>query len=140
MTSKNLIDTFFDDFNKFPTVGRRNPFLDAFAHTVEGTYPPYNLIKTADGYLIEISVPGWEKEDLEVSFENRMLKVTGSKRELEEDTGAEYVYKGLSTKAFTRSWAVSDDLTVDNVFLENGLLCVDMVKTEPEKPHLLTIQ
>jgi HSP20 family molecular chaperone IbpA len=134
MTNKSLIDKFFSEFN---TVGSHNPFLNAFDN---GSYPPYNIIKTADGYLIEVSVPGWTKEDLEVTFENRVLKLKAQKRELEEDTKAEYIYKSLSTKAFSRSWVVSDELDVESVFLENGLLNIELIKAEPQKPNLLTIQ
>ena len=137
---KDLFSSFWDDFSKFPTIGRPNTLLDAFAHTTEGNYPPYNVISTADGYLVEIAVPGWQREDLEVSFDNRLLKVSGKKRELQEDTGANYVYKGLSTKAFTRSWMISEDLEVNSVFLEDGLLNVELLKHEPAKPKLLTIE
>lgn len=141
MTGKRLIDTFFDDFNKFPVVGRKNPFMDYFGSVAsQENYPPYNIIKTANGYLIEMAVPGWDREDLQVSFEDRLLKISGKKRELEEDTSAEYVFKSLSTKAFNRSWVVDKDLEVESVFLENGLLCVDLCRTEPEQPKLLTIE
>lgn len=138
--NKDWMDSFFDDFRTFPTIGRSNPFLDMFTHTAESSYPPYNVIKITEGYLIEVAVPGWQREDLEVSFENRVLKVVGSKRVLRDENETEYVYKSLSTKAFTRSWVVSDDLSVESVFLEDGLLNVVLKKAEPEKPNLLTIE
>lgn len=112
-----------------PIIGR-NPFFDIFNPGEK--YPPHNEIKTDSGYLIEIAVPGWTREDLKVSFESNVLKVMGEKRVLEE--GADYVYKALSTKAFTRSWVVDRDLKVGEIYLKNGLLTIELYKDEYEEP------
>ena len=52
-------------------------FFDSI-HTVERTYPPYNIQKTGDDiYTLEMAVVGFKKTDIKVSVENNILKVTG---------------------------------------------------------------
>ena len=117
MTGTNL-QTLFDDI-KFPAIGGKNPFFDVLGG-FEDRYPPYNVSKDEGGYLIEIAVPGWSREDLEVTFQDRLLKVQGKKREVGKNV--EYMHKSLSTKAFVRTWVISKDLEIESVFLEDGLL------------------
>lgn len=138
MTKFNVLDLF--DNKDFPAIGK-NPFFDVFSESVYGEkYPPYNIVSREKGYLIEIAVPGWDTEDLEVTFEDRILKVAGKKREATEESEKNYVFKSLSTKGFSRFWTVGKDLEVGAVYLEKGLLCIDINHVyKPEAPNLLTI-
>lgn len=129
----------FDEM-KFPSIGK-NPFFDVFTGGIQEKYPPYNVSRMGDdGYLIEVAVPGWDREDLMVSFEDRILQIEGKKNQSNEKVEADYVYKSLSTKNFKRYFTVEKQLDVGSVFLENGLLCIELIKVEPEKPNLLTIE
>lgn len=96
--------------------------------TDEPKYPPCNIVKFDKGYRIELAVPGWCKEELEVYYYGGILTVKGSKKdELEGDET--YHYKGLSTKAFTRKFTVGGDLDVEDVWVENGMLYVSFFET-----------
>ena len=52
------------------------------------------------------------------------------------------VHKGISQRAFKRTFALADDLVVNNATLENGLLSVEIEKIVPEakKPKTIAIK
>jgi HSP20 family molecular chaperone IbpA len=105
-------------------------------------YPPYNIIKGEDGYVLEMAVPGLTKNDLRATFDEGILTIEGSKRDEFDEKTESYQYKGLSTKAFKRSFTVSNTLKVSELWVENGLLIVDLpFQVEPKRqPELLTIE
>ena len=94
-------------------------------------YPPYNIIKK-DGanYEIEIALAGFKADEIEVSTEQNILRVT-SKVE-KRDTERVYVHKGLSRRSFTNSWQLADDVRVSSVDFSDGLLTISLEKVIPE--------
>ena len=63
------------DLSKF-WLGLDMPTLPSYTDTA---YPRYNLITGQNGYRIEIAVPGWKKEELEIVFDNKELQIKGKK-------------------------------------------------------------
>jgi len=94
-------------------------------------YPPYNIIKN-DGanYEIEIALAGFKSDEIEVSTEQNILRVT-SKVE-KRDPERVYVHKGLSRRSFTNSWQLADDVRVSSVDFADGLLTISLEKIIPE--------
>ena len=94
-------------------------------------YPPYNIIKH-DGanYEIEIALAGFKADEIEVSTEQNILRVT-SKVE-KRDSERVYVHKGLSRRSFTNSWQLADDVRVSSVDFADGLLTISLEKIIPE--------
>ena len=93
-------------------------------------YPPHNVIKTKDGYLVEMAVEGWKIEDLTVTVENKKLRVSGNTDAAEEDR--EYAYRGIGKRAFDRSFILGNDLEVTGSSLKDGILSISMLSTLPE--------
>ena len=86
-------------------------------------YPPYNTIKLSNHeYRVEVALAGFKKEDLKVYTQEGKLIIEGSKSGDEKN----YMHKGLAQRAFTRTWALPDDLVVKSVNFEDGLLLVDI--------------
>ena len=95
------------------------------------SYPPYNLIKhDASNYEIEIALAGFKAEEIEVSTEQNILRVT-SKLE-KRDTERTYLHQGLSKRSFTNSWQLSEDVRVASVDFVDGLLTISLEKVIPE--------
>jgi len=113
-------------------VGLENIFnrLDAMSgHNT--SYPPYNIIKNDESnYEIEVALAGFKSEEIEVSTEQNILRVTSkvSKR----DTERTYLHKGLSKRSFFHSWQLADDVRVSSVDFADGLLVVSLEKIIPE--------
>jgi molecular chaperone IbpA len=104
-----------------------------FAPTLDGGYPRFNIVRVGEqGYRIEMAVPGWNKNDIDISLHKGILKVEGTKKQTESDDEI-YVYKGLSGKCFTRTFGVSEHVKLDKAYMERGLLCIDLHEELPNE-------
>ena len=104
--------------------------LDNAFEAGDVNYPPYNLVKETDTrYRLELAIAGFSKDDVEVTTESNKLTVEGKQKDA--DT-AEYVYRGLASRDFTRTWTLSDDVEVNKVDFTNGLLTVRLNKIVPD--------
>lgn len=93
-------------------------------------YPPYNIIKQGDNrYAIEIAVAGFSKDDIEITSEDRDLIVKASK----EQKDAEYLHKGISTKAFERNFRLADHVQVVGADLSDGMLSIELEVVLPDE-------
>jgi len=111
-------------------------------YTSAPSYPPYNIVKTDDEhYAIQIAVAGFGKDDIEIeSKENSLVIKTKEKEDVKDETN--YLHKGISNRAFTRSFTLSDDVVVKGATFENGLLNVELERIIPEekKPRIIDIK
>lgn len=94
-------------------------------------YPPTNIIKNDDGYLIEMAIAGYKKEDVSVSQEENILTVSGKKQE--QKTEDRYINKGISYKNFTKSFVLDKSCEIKEVTLTDGMLNVMIHRPKPDK-------
>jgi len=127
------------DFHKF-FLGFDRIDPDFFSNAPLTGYPRYNVLKVGnDGYRVEVAVPGWDKEDIEITFDKNELRIEGkSKQEIAEKE--EFVYKGLSGKTFTRVFKVGSNINLDQAYMKNGLLCVELYQEVPEEAKAKVVQ
>ena len=128
-----LIPTVFKDFDKL-FVGfddqwnRMAKLHDEITKNIPN-YPPYNIYKSDENkYVIELAVAGFGKQDIEITLDNDKLIVKG---EAKDDTQA-FLYKGIATRAFTRSFAIDDQVVVNNASMVNGMLKIFLERIVPE--------
>ena len=118
-------------------------FDDSFVTTTTN-YPPYNIVKVSDtDYAIQIAVAGFGKDDIEIETKENILTVrTKEKDEAEVVDNTTYLHKGISNRAFKRTWQISDDVVVQGATFENGLLNIELERIIPEekKPRLIAIK
>lgn len=128
------------DFHKF-FLGFDRIDPDFFSNAPLTGYPRYNVLKVGDdGYRVEVAVPGWDKDDIEITLHKSELRIEGKqKQEVEDDE--EFIYKGLSGKTFTRVFKVGPNIKLDTAFMKNGLLCIELHDEVPEnrKPRVVEI-
>merc|ERR1712054_654386 len=79
---------------------------------VHTNYPPYNIRKAGkDKYAIEVAVAGFNKDDVEVEYEDNLLTVkTKQVKRTEEKEGGEVIHRGISQRSFARSFSIADDV------------------------------
>ena len=111
---------------------------------VQSNYPPYNIRKAGkDKYAIEVALAGFNKDDVEVEFEDKFLTVKTKKvnKAVEKD-GNDIIHKGISQRSFSKSFTIADDVKVDGAELKDGLLTIHCEKIVPEqkKRKLITIK
>ena len=102
---------------------------------VKNNYPPYNIRKAGkDKYAIELAIAGFNKNDVEVEFEDNLLTVKTKKidKTVEKD-GDEIIHKGISQRSFSRSFTIADDVKVNGAKLKDGLLTINCEKIVPEQ-------
>ena len=101
-------------------------------------YPPYNVIKRDDGhFLIEIAVAGFKKEDINLTLEKGVLTITG-KHKGGSDV-RDYAHRGISQRAFERSFTLIDTIKVVGADIVDGLLVVILENDIPEEDKPQTI-
>ena len=104
--------------------------LDSLTDAASSNYPPYNIVKTSDTTsALEIALAGFSKDEIEVVTERNVLTVSTHR---EGTDGREYTHRGLAQRTFARNWQLSDDVVVDSVDYQNGLLTVVLRKELPE--------
>ena len=104
--------------------------LDSLTDSTVGNYPPYNIVKTGETTTeLEIALAGFSKEEIEVATERGVLTVS-TKREGTDSR--EYSHRGLAQRTFAKNWQLGDDVVVDEVVYENGLLTIRLRKEVPE--------
>ena len=111
---------------------------------VQTNYPPYNIRKAGkDKYAIELAVAGFNKDDVEVEYEDNLLTVkTKDVKRTEEKEGNEVIHRGISQRSFARSFTIADDVKVNGAELKDGLLTISCEKIIPEikKKRLIEIK
>ena len=100
-------------------------------HETTTNYPPYNLVTiSSTESRLELALAGFKKAEVNVYTQDGKLFVEGQKED--EESGTEYVHRGLAQRSFTRSWTLSDETEVRSVVFEDGLLSITLGKIVPE--------
>jgi molecular chaperone IbpA len=129
------------DLHKFMLGFDRFMDTNVFAPTLDGGYPRYNVLRVGEsGFRVELAVPGWNKDDIEITLHKGVLTVEGKTKQFHKEHES-YLYKGLSGKCFTRTFGVSEHIVLDRAYMERGLLCIDLHEEIPEElqPKKVTI-
>lgn len=103
-------------------------------------YPPYNIKKTGENtYVVELAVAGFSKSEIEIEIDEGKLVVRGNTT---EDQNCDYLFKGIANRAFTRSFALNDQIEVKDAELFNGMLKVFLERIIPEekKPKKIEVK
>ena len=146
MTSKDLsifnslrpFSIGFDDmFDQFESM------LGNGSLAVQSNYPPYNIRKAGkDKYAIEVAVAGFNKDDVEVEYEDNLLTVKTKQVKKSEKNSDEVIHRGISQRSFARSFTIADDVKVNGANMKDGLLTISCEKIIPEikKKRLIEIK
>lgn len=90
--------------------------------------------ETENGYEVDIDLPGFKKEDLQLQLENGCLTVSASKGvdKDEKDKNGRYIRKERYSGSMSRSFYVGEDLTEEDIHAkyEDGILRLSLPKTE----------
>jgi len=102
-------------------------------------YPPYNIKKVEDNkYVIELAVAGLSKQDIEITLEDNKLIVKGNAQSDNDN----FVFKGIATRAFTRAFALDDQIEIKDAAMINGMLKIALERIIPEhrKPRKIEVK
>jgi len=103
-------------------------------------YPPYNIRKVEDSkYVIELAVAGFSKSDIEITLEDNKVVIKGTSKDEADDN---YLFKGIANRAFTRTFAIDDQIEIKDAAILNGMLKIALERIIPEhkKPRKIEVK
>ena len=127
-------DKMFDQMveSQFPDVVRQVG-VKPYGNTA---YPKVNVYEYDDKIGIVAEIPGLDKKQLNVEVEDGVLTISGDKHSAFESEGAKILRKELKESSFKRQFELGELLDGDDISanFKDGILSIDVPKTEPEKP------
>jgi len=99
-------------------------------------YPPYNIERIPrDGdaselLRITLAVAGFTRDQLDITLEDKQLTVRGKQQ---DDKERDYLYRGIASRQFSRTFVLADGIEVKSADLTNGLLAIDLQRLEPDR-------
>lgn len=118
---ENFIDRFFNE----------GLFSNDYANYV----PSVNVEETEGAYNIEVSAPGFEKNDFDVKIEDGTLIISGEHKSENKQEDKNFLRKEFSYGSFSRSFNLSDSVNQENIHAkyDNGILKLELPKNEKAK-------
>ena len=137
-----------------PTTLARDPFFRVFDSMLNNQdllpseevsnrtwMPPVDIQETADSYRLTAELPGLTRDDINITLENNVLRLTGE-RKFEKDAKKDGYHRIERTYgAFSRAFTLPSQVNHEKVeaAFENGLLTISVPKAEQAKPRKITI-
>jgi HSP20 family protein len=90
-----------------------------------------NIKELDDKYIIDLQVPGFDKEDINVELEGKNLKISAEVSESKE----EFQRKEFFKSSFSRIFTLPKDSNFEEINAEskNGILSIKILKKEKQK-------
>ena len=129
---RNEFDLFEDMFNDPFWGDRKGPAHNAMSRLMNTD------IKEKDGnYIIEMDLPGYEKENISIELENGYLNVSAKadKNSEEKNEKENFIHRERFYGECSRSFYVGDNVTEEDIkaAFKNGTLKLTVPKEEPKK-------
>ncbi len=115
-------------------------FFDDFFDAPRMPAPRADLMKTdlredAEGYVLDIDMPGVKKEDMQAELKDGYLTVsakTGYENN-QQDKQGRYLRRERFSGSFSRNFYVGEDVTQEDIKarFENGVLTIRVPKKQP---------
>ena len=94
------------------------------------SYPPFNVVKDGDHYIVEVALAGINKKDLDVEVQENTLSISYDSNKEESDNK---LYRGIAQRSFRRQFSLAEDVEVTGASFKNGLLQIDLERIIPEE-------
>ncbi len=98
-------------------------------------FPPVNITEKNESYQLQVSAPGFDKNDFKINLEGNTLTVSAEiKAETKSET-EKIIRNEFSSKSFKRTFTVDEKIEAANITAkyENGILTLVLPKKEEVK-------
>jgi HSP20 family protein len=121
----SLFNSFFDDFISKDLI-QKNAFH---------SNPAVNIIESSDKFIIDVAVPGMNKEDFKIEVEKQVLKISMEKKDERNETDEKFTRREFSYSTFSRSFRLPEIIQSDTISAgyENGILKIQLMKKDEAK-------
>src|SRR5258708_34168260 len=102
--------------------------------------PAATVLENADGYTLEVEMPGVSKENLEMWVENNELTVVG-RRSMPAAEGT-LLHRESRPENFRRTFELDPSIDAEKISakLEQGVVSLTLSKVEQVKPRKITVE
>ena len=144
---------FFDPFEELRRMQERmNRLFEEFERTSRAFVPgisstfgayavPVDVIDEGDQIRVIADLPGFNKEDIQVYFEDGSLVIKAERKEEKEEKGRDYIMQERRYGEVYRKVSVPVDVDVEKVSAKynNGILEIVLPKTEKAQKKVIKI-
>ncbi|WP_319480809.1 Hsp20/alpha crystallin family protein [uncultured Draconibacterium sp.] len=122
--NRTLVDELFNNFLK-------NDYQENYVSN-GGISPATNIFETEKEFKVEVLLPGFVKEDLQLNVHKNVLTVKVEKEEKENDEAYKYAHREFSAKSFEKKYRLPKSVDADKIRakFENGILNIELPKKE----------
>ena len=105
-----------------------------------GSYPPLNVFRGSDGFVLIAEAPGMNKSDLDVQVKGRTIRLAGTKAVKYGEKASLHRRERLAGR-FDRSVTLPVEIDPDGVKAEyqDGILVLSLPQAERDKPRSIQI-
>ena len=132
----------FDEFFRRPfSLLTRAPWLQFFPEMEQVSAPHVDVYEEGETIVVKAEVPGISKEDIEVTFKDNILSISGEKRKEEKVENKDYYHMERSYGSFSRNVYLPTEVKSEeaSATFRDGVLEIRIPKTEESKEKVKKI-
>ncbi|MDX1942674.1 MAG: Hsp20/alpha crystallin family protein [Saprospiraceae bacterium] len=97
--------------------------------------PPANIRKEGKIFELELAVPGFTKDELEVIVKDGVLTIRGERSRSEHSETSQYILEEFNYNSFERSFRLAENVAQEDIVAkyENGLLKLTFIDVPEEE-------
>ncbi|MDZ7720459.1 MAG: Hsp20/alpha crystallin family protein [Balneolaceae bacterium] len=117
-------------------------FNDAVATRQNRFAPSIDISETDNQYMIDVEVPGMNKDDIELNIENNTLTISGERKFKKKEDNKQYHRVESHYGSFSRSFTLPENVEVDSISASynNGILNITVDKSEQQTKKQIKIK
>ncbi|WP_417390407.1 Hsp20/alpha crystallin family protein [Gimesia sp.] len=121
-----------------------NRFSDDFGNgwLTQGFAATLDLSETNNHIEVRMDVPGIQPEEINVEVTGNLLRITGERKEEQEEKDKTYHRIERRSGSFSRSVTLPCEVEEDQIeaSCDNGVLTITLPKCESTKPHKINVK
>ena len=129
---RNQLRKFDRSGNFFPAFLSNYVNDDLFNNLINGNFPATNVSENEIAFNIELSVPGFNKEDIKIEIEKDVLKISAQSETSseEKDENKKVLRQEFKKSSFTRSFSIPENIDTENIsaIQKDGILEITLPK------------
>jgi spore coat protein M/HSP20 family protein len=104
--------------------------------------PAVDIAETDDAYILEAELPGYKQEEVKVSVEKHVLKLSSTKQTKKEEKDKKHLVSERCYQCFERSFTLPEDVNEGQIEGEfaDGILKLTLPKMEVAKPKAIEVK
>lgn len=118
-------------------------FFERMSADLPGTAsrPQVDLVERADEYVLHADLPGFERDEIDLTLRDRTLTISADREEETTDADAHYVRRERRQRSVTRAIQLPEPVESDDVTatFERGVLEVHLPRPAAEEAHTIDV-